>query len=88
MIDAAVVPRSDPEFGQRPVAFVKSADPSFDLNKMQESLRERLPKYKIPVALFLLDELPKNSLKIARKELFEIANQKSHTTDLFRPQNS
>ena len=88
VIDAAVVPRSDPEFGQRPVAFVKSADPSFDLNKMQESLRERLPKYKIPVALFLLDELPKNSLKIARKELFEIANQKSHTTDLFRPQNS
>jgi O-succinylbenzoic acid--CoA ligase len=69
VIEAVVLPQSDPEFGQRPVAVIRASDPSFDLPRLQRALQEHLPKYKIPIALYLVDEIPKMGLKIDRKAL-------------------
>lgn len=77
VIEAVVIPISDPEFGKRPAAVVRTDDPAFDLQKLQRGLREKLPKYKIPIALFILDEIPKNGLKIDRKAIFEIFKSKN-----------
>lgn len=76
VIEAVVVPQNHDQFGQRPAAFVRTSDPSFNLHRLQTSLQDQLPKYKIPVFLFLLDEMPRNGLKTNRKKIFEIANQK------------
>jgi O-succinylbenzoic acid--CoA ligase len=66
--EAVVVPQPDPEYGQRPVAVVQG---QLDLKTMQTFLETRLPKYKIPVALFRLESLPKKGLKVDRKRIFE-----------------
>lgn len=66
VIEAAILPIDDPEFGQRPVAVI-SANEKFSLQEMQKRLREYLPKYKIPIALYFIDEMPKkNNLKLNR----------------------
>ncbi|MBX7065977.1 MAG: AMP-binding protein [Parachlamydiales bacterium] len=66
VVEAAVVPIDDPEWGKRPVA-VLAARKTFSLQEMQARLREHLPKFKIPIALYFLDELPKkNNLKLNR----------------------
>ncbi len=61
--EVIVIPRPDPEFGHRPAAFVSG---ELDLTTMREYLRDRLPKYKIPVALSVVQELPKKGLKVDR----------------------
>ncbi|PKL74328.1 MAG: o-succinylbenzoate--CoA ligase, partial [Candidatus Melainabacteria bacterium HGW-Melainabacteria-1] len=43
---AIVVPIDDPEFGQRPLAFVEAS--SFEPQSWEARLREQLPGYKIP----------------------------------------
>lgn len=69
VLEAAVVPIDDPEWGKRPVAAV-AGKKTFSLSEMQSRLREHLPKYKIPIALYFLDELPKkNDLKLNRSLL-------------------
>lgn len=66
VLEAAVIPIDDPEWGKRPVAVI-AAKTTFSLEEMQERLREYLPKFKIPIALYFLDELPKkNNLKLNR----------------------
>ncbi len=66
VLEAAVVPVNDPEWGQRPVAAI-AAIRSFSLREMQSRLFSRLPKFKIPIALYFFDELPKkNNLKLNR----------------------
>ena len=67
--EAVVIPRPDPEFGFRPVAFVRSSHKEFSLEKMKHFLSDLLPKYKIPVALHFVDEFPRKGLKIDRKTL-------------------
>lgn len=68
ILEAVVVPKEDPEFGMRPVAIIRSGG-SITLDKMQKFLSDFLPKYKIPIALFCVEELPKNGLKIDRKQV-------------------
>lgn len=64
--EAVVIGKEDPEFGKRPIAIVK-AETGFDLKQMQHALHQRLPKYKIPTALHLIDELPRtHNLKVDR----------------------
>lgn len=76
VIEAAVLPIDDPEFGKRPAAFVH-ASADFNLKKMQDALRDKLPKYKIPVALLLMNELPKKSnFKVDRFILSQLINNK------------
>lgn len=73
--DAVVVPKDDKEFGQRPVAFIKSLkkiQPHFISNK----LCKHLPKFKIPVAFYSWPNAhSKKNLKIKRK-LFRIEAEK------------
>lgn len=66
VLEAVVVGKNDPEFGKRPVAFVR-AEKTFDLKRMQAVLSNKLPKYKIPIELHIIDELPKrNDFKVDR----------------------
>lgn len=66
---AIVVPRPDPEYGMRPVAFL--AMDQVESQKIETQLREYLPKFKLPVAYF---ELPtSDGLKPSRKKLQDLA---------------
>ncbi len=66
VIEAVVLPKDDAEFGKRPVAVVQARF-QFNLKRMQSALVNVLPKYKIPIALYLVDEIPKkNNFKIDR----------------------
>lgn len=49
---ALVVPVTDPEFGERPAAFVRYRDPAVSEAALREQLAQRIPKYKIPVRIF------------------------------------
>lgn len=69
ILEASVIPVEDAEFGKRPVAFVQSSDPHLTVEALQRFLKTRLPKYKIPIALFCLPELPKKGVKVDREEL-------------------
>ncbi len=69
IVEAVVVPLADREFGKRPAACVRTNDPAFNLSRMQTKLRDRLPKYKIPIALLILNDIPKNGLKVDRKKV-------------------
>jgi O-succinylbenzoic acid--CoA ligase len=74
IIEAAVLPIDDPEFGKRPVAVIKADNP-FDLKWMQDRLSKRLPKYKIPIALLFIDEMPrKDNFKLNRFILSQYIN--------------
>ncbi len=66
VVEAIVIPKEDPEFGMRPIAILRTEGPFFTLEKMQGTLRDFLPQYKIPIALHIVDEMPKNGLKIDR----------------------
>ena len=71
--NAVVVPIPDPEFGHRPVAFLKSsADINSDL-KFGEFLKTLLPKFKIPIAFFDMPQEIGDSPKPSRTKLQEMA---------------
>jgi O-succinylbenzoic acid--CoA ligase len=71
ILEAAVVPIDDPEFGQRPAAILRTADPLQNADYLKQALLERLPKFKIPIRFIFVDELPKTNLKINRKAIYE-----------------
>jgi O-succinylbenzoic acid--CoA ligase len=48
--EALVVPVADPEFGERPVAYVRFRSATVPDEVVRERLALRLPKYKIPRA--------------------------------------
>jgi O-succinylbenzoic acid--CoA ligase len=74
IIEAAVLPIDDPEFGKRPVAVICPKS-SLSLNQVQRELSKRLPKYKIPIALYFIDEMPrKNNFKLNRFILSQYIN--------------
>jgi fatty-acyl-CoA synthase len=58
--EAAVVGRPDDKWGEVPVAFVTTSggDP-LDIAELQEFLRGRLARFKVPKAFEVVDELPK-----------------------------
>ena len=69
--EAAVVGRAHPVYGEEPVLFV-SLHPQqmLDADAIRAHLRESLSKYKLPVEITILDDLPKNAVgKIAKPEL-------------------
>ncbi len=70
--EVAVAGRPDPEWGQRVVAFVVPADPSFPpaLAVLRAFVAEYLPVYAAPSRLTLVDALPRTPLgKVARHRL-------------------
>ncbi len=69
--EAAVVGRPNPVYGEEPVLFV-SLHPGKQLHVdlIREHLHESLSKYKLPVEITILDELPKNAVgKLDKRSL-------------------
>ena len=76
--EAVVVPVSDDEFGQRPVAFVRA--PESALDRLGGRLTETLPRYKIPIAFHPWPAHETKGLKVSRPALRERA-EALHDTD-------
>jgi acyl-CoA synthetase (AMP-forming)/AMP-acid ligase II len=76
VLEASVVGRPDPRWGEVPVAFVvprEGAKP--DAEALQEFCRTRLAKFKIPRAVHFIDQLPRNpSGKVLKRVLREQAS--------------
>jgi O-succinylbenzoic acid--CoA ligase len=68
--EAVVVPKRDPEFGERPAAFVRT---TLTDEALCSYLTQYLPKYKIPILFERLNK--QNGLKPNRKQLFESLNK-------------
>jgi long-chain acyl-CoA synthetase len=59
--EAAVVGRSHPVYGEEPVLFVSlNSGATLSTDLIQEHIRESLSKFKHPVEITILDDLPKN----------------------------
>jgi acyl-CoA synthetase (AMP-forming)/AMP-acid ligase II len=69
--EAAVVGRTHPVYGEEPVLFVSlHPDAVLDAEAIRDHLRGSLSKYKLPVEITIMDDLPKNAVgKIAKPEL-------------------
>lgn len=66
---AAVVPVPSAEYGRRPVAFVR-AEGRLDASSLQHSLRDRLPGFKVPDAMYPFPDAALDSgLKVDREAL-------------------
>jgi long-chain acyl-CoA synthetase len=80
--EAAVVGRPNPVYGEEPVLFV-SLHPGTQLRAEQvhEHLSASLSKYKLPVEITILDDLPKNAVgKIAKPKLAAAVRQDLNPT--------
>ncbi|MFE7797619.1 class I adenylate-forming enzyme family protein [Nocardia sp. NPDC057440] len=61
--EAAVVGRADPVYGEQPVLFVSlNSGATIDAERIHEHARRSLSKFKLPVTITILDELPKNAV--------------------------
>ncbi|MDV7243439.1 MULTISPECIES: class I adenylate-forming enzyme family protein [Rhodococcus] len=61
VLEAAVVGRAHPVFGEVPVAFVSYRDGAeISAEQMLDHLRKSLAKFKLPAEIVSLDEVPKN----------------------------
>jgi long-chain acyl-CoA synthetase len=59
--EAAVVGRANPIYGEEPVLFVSlSSGATLDIDQIRAHLTNSLAKYKLPVEITIVDELPKN----------------------------
>jgi long-chain acyl-CoA synthetase len=59
--EAAVVGRAHPVYGEEPVLFVSlHPDTSLDTDSIREHLGRSLSKYKLPVEITIMDDIPKN----------------------------
>jgi len=69
--EAAVIGVADDQWGQRLRAFVVcSGDSRPDEAELQELVRDRLARYKVPREVLFIDELPRNATgKVLRREL-------------------
>jgi acyl-CoA synthetase (AMP-forming)/AMP-acid ligase II len=69
--EAAVVGRAHPVYGEEPVLFVSlHPEATLDTDAIRAHLRASLSKYKLPVEITIMDDLPKNAVgKIAKPEL-------------------
>jgi carnitine-CoA ligase len=77
--DVAVVAKQHPMLDMVPVAFVILADPSADGEALGEQIiatcREQLADFKVPRAVYVVDEFPTAELgKISKKDLRELAD--------------
>jgi len=72
--EAYVIPIEDPEFGQRPVAFIPQGAP-YTLESLKHSLKDTLSSYKLPVKLYFL--APIQAQKRSRKALYNAISNTS-----------
>lgn len=66
-----VLPKQDVEFGQRPVALVKLAEPfsSSAVENLTDFLQGKLARFKQPIAYYPLPDLKTGGIKVSRKLL-------------------
>lgn len=62
VVECAVVPRVDDDWGQVPVAFVVRAQPDLDAAALREHLKARLAAYKCPREIHFVESLPRNAM--------------------------
>jgi acyl-CoA synthetase (AMP-forming)/AMP-acid ligase II len=61
--EAAVVGRAHPVYGEEPVLFVSlHPEATLDTDAIRQHLRGSLSKYKLPVEITIMDDLPKNAV--------------------------
>lgn len=66
IVEAVIIPIDDPEFGKRPALAIRATQP-ITLREIQSRLAEKLPKFKIPIALYFIDDFIKeDNLKLNR----------------------
>ena len=79
VVQAVVVPKEDPEFGQKPVAFIlwENQQEPWPESKIKEHLLKDLPKFKLPVVFYPwpLDH-SSDGLKLNRSYFKEWVNRK------------
>ena len=74
VIESAVIGLPHPDFGEAVAAVLcrRSQAPLFDRDAFLESVRRRLAGFKLPKAVFLVDELPRNAMgKVQKSDLRE-----------------
>ncbi|SHK15935.1 o-succinylbenzoate--CoA ligase [Rhodothermus profundi] len=75
--EAMVVPVPDPEFGERPAAFVRLSDSApWTPERWRAQLRRELPGFMVPVAFWRWPEGVEAGLKVARRRLQEEARRR------------
>lgn len=79
IVRALVVPVSDLEFGQRPVAFIETLEP-VSKEELNAQLRYDLPGFMLPVAYFDWPTDPEQGWKPSRLNLKLLAEQLFHRT--------
>ena len=67
IVDAAVVGRSDSEWGEVPVAFVVAQEPAPAPEDIQRHLKKELARFKHPREIRFVDDLPRTSLGKIKK---------------------
>jgi fatty-acyl-CoA synthase len=79
VLEAAVVARPDPEWDERPVAYVVARSGAvLTGGELGEFLREAVARWWVPDEFEFVDELPKTSVgKIDKRELRRLANERS-----------
>jgi O-succinylbenzoic acid--CoA ligase len=79
VVEAMVIPRRDPEYGARPVAFIQSIRP-IPQQEWHRRLEQTLPKFKIPLSFLPWPEEIEAG-KGGRKKLFDILNANTKALD-------
>jgi len=74
--EAVVVPVPDPEFGERPAAFVRTEGERWEPDRWRAELRQALPGFMVPVAFWPWPELPDGGIKASRQLLKEEARRR------------
>ncbi len=74
ILQASVLPVSDPEFGKRPIAFIHDETESHTLESIRQALHRTIPSFKHPIAILPYPEQMglKPSLSALRQHLSQI----------------
>lgn len=68
IVQAVLVSMADPEFGQRPVAYVQTVDGTLDESFTKQRLAGKMAKFKVPVHIRLFPEqVAESGIKINRR---------------------
>jgi len=75
VLEAIVLPVPDPEFGRRPVAFIRGTENPPDGEHLASALRQSLPGYMVPTRFFPWPFPEGEGIKINRQRFEELLNR-------------